>query len=90
MIEINVQTKNNVLLVPSEAIFIQKGSHWAYVVKDNKADLTPVEVGISDNHGGIEILKGLNEGDLIVSEGHLRLTPGAKVNIKKPLEKEAS
>jgi RND family efflux transporter MFP subunit len=56
-----------------------KGS-FVYRVRDDKAELVHVRTG-HVNDDLVVILEGLSSGDLIVSDGHSRLTPGAKVKV---------
>lgn len=65
--------------------FVQKSSDGNYVyVAEQKgpqwiATRRPVETGM-DYNGTIEILKGLNEGDKVISSGYQNLTEGAIIN----------
>lgn len=73
-----VDEKQNTLLVPVDAITEVDGQPAVYVVKDNIAKLRPVEVGLS-NDGQVEILSGVEEGELVVVAGQGNLTDGTKV-----------
>jgi len=73
-----VDEKQNTLLVPVDAVTEVDGQSVVYVVKDNIAELRPVEVGLS-NDGQVEILSGVEEGELVVVAGQGNLTDGAKV-----------
>ena len=73
-----VDEKQHTLLVPVDAVTEVDGQSAVYVVKDNIAQLRPVEVGLS-NDGQIEILSGVEEGEMVVTAGQGSLTDGAKV-----------
>ncbi|MBU1571251.1 MAG: efflux RND transporter periplasmic adaptor subunit [Proteobacteria bacterium] len=71
----------DVVTVPSQAV--QNGANGPYVftiTPGNKVEYKPVSAGISYN-GETVIEKGLLAGEKIVTDGHLRLTPGASVEI---------
>ncbi len=71
----------DVVTVPSQAV--QNGANGNFVftiTTDNKVEYKPVSAGISYN-GETVIEKGLLAGEKIVTDGHLRLTPGASVEI---------
>ncbi len=66
-------------VVPSRAVQINQRGHYVYVVKpDLTAELRPVEIGPEAGEETV-ILKGLAVGESIVTDGQLRLFPGAKV-----------
>ena len=76
-------TKPNAIVVPSQAIQTGQEGLYVFVIK---ADLTvearPVIAGITLD-GETVIEKGLQPGEQVVTDGQLRLVPGAKVEIKK-------
>jgi membrane fusion protein, multidrug efflux system len=69
----------NTLAVPSRAIQVNQNGSFVFVVKENKtAEMRPVDVG--PESGEITaITKGLKLGETVVTDGQLRLYPGAKV-----------
>jgi len=75
----------NVVVVPSQAVKTGQNGEYVYVVKSNPADQTveerPVVVGISFQ-GETVIKSGLKAGETVVTDGQLRLTPGAVVSVK--------
>lgn len=77
------QAKQSVVVIPLEAIFLQEGKPFVYIVKDAKAVITPVTYGIRDKKH-IEITSGLKEGDKIIPFGHNRLYPDVAVKIGTP------
>jgi multidrug efflux system membrane fusion protein len=72
----------NALVVPSQAVQTGQDGPYVYVVKD---DLTveprPVKPGPS-SEGVVVVAKGLTAGERVVTDGQLRLFPGAKVEIR--------
>jgi len=70
------------ILVPSQAINQGQDGQYVYVVtREFTAQIKPVIIGeVMD--GQTVILKGIAPGERVVTDGQLRLTPGAKVTIK--------
>lgn len=65
-VEIIVAEKEEVLMVPSEAVLYKKGGYFVRVKKDDGSiEERPVQAGIS-NGVVIEIIKGLSQGDTII------------------------
>jgi len=71
-------------VVPSQAVQTgQQGQYVFVVLADGTAELRPVTAGIS--HGGVMVIeKGLAPGESVVTDGQMRLMPGAKVEVKQP------
>lgn len=61
-----LETKADVLLIPSTAIQTQGNLQVVKVLKDGKENTVPVETGLSSDIQ-TEILSGLNEGDQVVT-----------------------
>ena len=61
-----IETKSDVLLVPTSAVKGEAGQNYVVVVKDGIQQNLFVEVGISSDTQ-TEILSGLSEGDIVVT-----------------------
>lgn len=61
-----IQTKNDVLLVPSAAIQTQAGQSFVRILKDGKEQEVNVQTGLSSDTQ-VEIISGLNEGDTVIT-----------------------
>ena len=75
---------NHHVVIPDLAVVKQMGSgeHFVYVLQpDNTVKYTLVELGIRMGNR-YEIVSGINEGDLIVTEGQARLKDGVSVTVK--------
>jgi membrane fusion protein (multidrug efflux system) len=73
------------ILVPQEAVLQGATGHFVVVVgKDDKAEIRPVQVGPWQGDDWF-ITDGVTAGDLVVTDGVVHLTPGAKVKITKHL-----
>lgn len=76
------------ILVPQEAVLQGAKGHFVILVgKDDKAEIRPVEVGPWYGNE-IFIQGGLAAGDVVVTDGVVHLTPGAKVKVTKTLESD--
>ena len=79
---VQLSSQPNAILVPSQAIQTSQEGQIVFVVKpDLTVEIRPVEVGRPID-GDVIITKGLTPGERVVTEGQLRLAPGAKVEIK--------
>jgi len=70
--------------VVAPAVAIQRGQQgqYAFVVKqDGTVESRPVTVGSSAEQDAV-IDKGLEPGEMVVTDGQLRLSPGTKVQVK--------
>jgi len=82
-------TDPDALVVPSVAVQVGQQGSYVFVVKDDQtADLRAVETGRSVGQETI-ITKGLDAGEVVVTDGQLRLVPGTHVSIKTGLTSEA-
>lgn len=79
-----LSSRQNVVVVPNQAIQISQQGEFVYVVKpDGTAEMRPVTVGTSV--GGESVIeKGVAPGETVVVDGQLRLVPGARVETKGP------
>jgi membrane fusion protein, multidrug efflux system len=75
----------NAVTVPSQAVQTGQNGEFIYVVKpDQTVEQRPVAIGVT--HQGLTVVqKGLSAGETVVTDGQLRLAPGAKVNVKTAL-----
>jgi multidrug efflux system membrane fusion protein len=70
------------LVVPQPAVMIGDGANYVFLVDaEGKANTKTVQVGRQVGDFVI-ITGGLQEGETIVTDGQLRLTPGARVDIQ--------
>jgi multidrug efflux system membrane fusion protein len=81
--------QDNVLVVPTEAIQNGQQGYYVYVAQD---DNTVVNRSVKPGRavdGHTAIVEGLKEGERVVTDGHLRLKPGAKIEVKSSLDAAA-
>ncbi len=79
---LTLTTQPNALLVPTSAIQTGQSGQFVFVVKsDNTVESRPVSAGRSVADETV-IDKGVTPGETVVTDGQVRLVPGAKVEIK--------
>jgi membrane fusion protein (multidrug efflux system) len=76
-----VRNRSLALVVPEEAILPIQDKQYVYVVQENTAQRVEVKAG-RRRPGIVEILIGLEEGQLVVTQGVIKIRPGSKVTIK--------
>jgi multidrug efflux system membrane fusion protein len=79
---LTISVKSGAVLVPTPAVQTgQKGQYVFVVRSDNTVESRPVAAG--DSAGGETVIeKGIQAGERVVTDGQLRLVPGARVEIK--------
>ncbi|MEZ5580776.1 MAG: efflux RND transporter periplasmic adaptor subunit [Candidatus Competibacteraceae bacterium] len=80
-----LERRENTLVVPEQAIVPVGQTTFVYRVVDGKAVMTPVKLGLR-RPGLVEILEGLSAGDLVVTDGQLKIRDGAAVQVLPPTE----
>jgi membrane fusion protein (multidrug efflux system) len=83
--EVSLQTGGNpaALIIPESALFSQEGKFFTYIVQDGTAKRKEVETGVRFE-GKVEILRGIQKGEWVITVGHDQLSEGMKVNVVKP------
>ncbi len=79
---LRLATEPGAIVVPSQAVQTGQAGQYVYVVK-NDLTVESRPVTVSRTHGSFSIVaNGLQAGERVVTDGQLRLAPGAKVEIK--------
>lgn len=79
-VKFTVDQKENVLVVPKSSLFPYKEGEALWVVRQGKAEIQPVTTGFEHNRE-IEVVSGLNAGDLVILNPHLDgLKEGRRIN----------
>ena len=68
------------IMIPSEALIPILKGYKVFVSENAMAKEVQVETGFR-TESEVQILKGLNPGDTIITSGIMSLKPGSKVNI---------
>ena len=81
LVTIKIQTAldKNALVVPPTVVQRGLDSHFVYRVKDGKVESVPVQMVYQNSE--LNIIKGVQAGDVLVSDGQSRLKPGASVQV---------
>ncbi len=69
--------------IPESAVTIQGNLAFVYVVNNEIAEKKDIKIG-KRNFGKVSVLSGINEGDLVISEGISKVRNKAKVKIINP------
>jgi HlyD family secretion protein len=77
-VKIAVAQKENAVLVPSAAVFATATGSAAFAVKNGRAELRPLTVGLKGEQD-YEALEGLRAGEAVILRPPLDLTPGSRV-----------
>ena len=81
-VDVTLSSEPNAIVVPSLAVQTGQQGTYVFVIKPDKtADLRPVVVERSNGEFSV-IKKGLTPGEIVVTDGHLRLVQGSRVNVK--------
>jgi len=78
---ITLSNLQDAVVVSTQAIQTGQQGQFVFVVKDGTAELRPVTAGVTYEDVTV-IEKGLSVGEQVVTDGQMRLMPGAKVEIK--------
>ena len=79
---LQVSIRANALLVPTQAIQTGQQGSFVYVVKpDQSVESRPVTSGPAVGQDTV-VENGVQEGEQVVTDGQLRLVPGARVTVR--------
>lgn len=81
-VSLQAENKDNVLTVPNQAIKMENGVNYIYIVENSKVRKVSVDTGIS-NDKSTEITGNIKADADIITEGQNLLDDGEKVNIAK-------
>lgn len=79
-VDLVIAQHKGVIVLPVESIVIKDDHYFVYIVKNGRAVLTPVELGLREKDK-IEIISGVTVGDQVIITGQTRLHPDADVTI---------
>jgi len=78
-VTLHVTTETNAVVVPAIAVQASQDGQFVYVVKaDRTVEMRPVQTQRQQGDEMV-IANGIAAGDIVVTDGHLRLAPGSKV-----------
>ena len=83
-VSLTLEKRQDAVLIPSESVQQGADGNFVYAVKaDNTAELRKIVV-LATHRGMAAIASGVAADDTVVTDGQLRLTPGAAIKIKSP------
>jgi membrane fusion protein (multidrug efflux system) len=88
-VTLTLDVQAGALLIPEEAIVPRGNQTLVFRVVDDKAVMTPIETG-SRRPGFVQVVKGLNATDRVVTEGHQKLQDGMGVVDVAAMQKKPS
>lgn len=86
-VRVVVEKKLECLNLPKSAVFMKGEEYFVYTIKDGKADLVPVELGL-EGDDRVEITTGIKEGDQVILLGQESIWPTKPVKAVDTKTKE--
>ncbi len=84
-VRLSTGTRPDVVVVPTPAIQTGQAGAFVFVVrKDLTVEARPVVAGLEVG-GEVVVERGVEAGEQVVTDGQIRLVPGAKVELKPPV-----
>lgn len=84
---LTIETRENAVVIPTRAVLDGVSGPYVYVVADGKAEARQITPGpIVEDETVVD--KGLAPGEMVVTDGQIRLAPGVKAEIKTPAAPE--
>jgi len=81
-VQVQLGVREKAIWIPEAAIVPKGQDLTVYRVVDGKVDIVRVQTGVR-KVGEVEIVKGLGEGELVVTEGTQKVGPGSSVTLIK-------
>lgn len=87
-VKVLLDVREQATVVPQKALIIEKGGAYIFVVRrDSVAEKRFIELG-PEFQNDVVVERGLAPGEMIVSEGYHKLTPGIKVRLSAAKSEE--
>src|SRR2546422_191153 len=81
-VKIGIERKEDALLLPFEALVVEKAGAFVFTVADNKAKRTPVKIGFNDG-ANVEIVNGLKPDQAVILLGKRVVSDGQPVTVSE-------
>tara|TARA_A100001015_G_scaffold248083_1_gene285268 strand:+ start:912 stop:1784 length:873 start_codon:yes stop_codon:yes gene_type:complete len=78
-----IYNETNQIGIPESAVTVQGSTAFVYIVENNTAQKKIIEIG-KRNFGKVSVVSGINENDLVISEGISKVRNKAKIKIISP------
>jgi len=86
---LTLREQKDAIVTPSSSVQSGPTGQYVFVVKaDSTVELRNITITRAEGDDTV-VASGLNAGDIVVTVGQLRLAPGTKVNVGKPVESPA-
>lgn len=79
-IKIGVEKHSATLLIPVEALVMEKASAFVFIAADGKAKKTAIKIGFNDG-AKVEVLSGLTGNEAVILVGKMALADGAAITV---------
>lgn len=79
-IQVGVEKHTDALLIPSEALVMEKAHAFVFLAANGKAKKLPIKIGFNDG-AKVEVLSGLTGGEPVLLVGKLALADGAAIQV---------
>ncbi len=88
-VSLGLASQPNALVIPAQAVQTGQGEQFVFVVKPNDHTVEYRAVKVERIMDGEAVInQGLADGEQVVTDGQLRLVPGARVEIKPELKSQ--
>jgi membrane fusion protein (multidrug efflux system) len=78
MIRVGLDKHNDAMLIPVEALVMEKANAFVFVAEGGKAKRKPIQIGFNDG-SKVEVLNGLAENESVILVAKLTLADGASI-----------
>jgi membrane fusion protein (multidrug efflux system) len=80
MVKLSIDHKSDALLIPAEALVLEKAKASVFMLVDGNAKKVPVKIGFEDGKS-VEVLDGVTANETVILTGKLTLTDGQPVKV---------
>lgn len=80
-VKLDAGNYENAFLVPQSAVMQSENGRFVYTIKDNRVTATPVKTGSWSGEDWV-ITDGLKDGDNVIVDNLIKVSPGSEVSIK--------
>lgn len=87
-ITLKLKQKDHALMIPSQAVIPQELTKQVIIANKGKAKFVTVITGVR-KEDNVEVIKGLNAGDTLITTGILFIKPGSKIKLLKAKKHKA-
>jgi membrane fusion protein (multidrug efflux system) len=79
-VTLELQRFDAALMVPTQALIPELNGQKVFLVKEGKAVSVPITIGVRTDTR-VQVVKGINPGDTVITTGILQLAPGLPVQL---------